>query len=278
MKQIPVFVILFALVFPPITQAAPRLATPSPSVTQDIVSAGRLRLQSQRLAKLWLQVGLGVNAAVANQQLTRGLAQFDQGLADLERYAGKEGTEKSMSRVGALWIEYRAALALPYNKNNLNRVSYLSDDLMLTTGKLTMKIEEASDGGGGRLLDLSLRQNMLAQRLARLYLMAQAGDNSQGRLVDIEQARREFAGALEELSSARENTPASREALELARMQWLFFDRAVGEMSKGGQSRPAHVATTSERILEALDAVSIEYAQEKAVAVRQAPVRRSAAG
>ena len=146
---------------------------------------------------------------------------------------------------------------------------------MLVTGKLTMKIEEESDGGAGRLLDLSLRQNMLAQRLARLYLMAQAGDQSAGRLVDIAQTRREFTTALDELSRAKENTPASREALELARMQWLFFDQAIGDMSKGEQSKPTHVATTSERIFEALDAVSGEYAQDK-TAARQLPVRRSA--
>jgi hypothetical protein len=275
MKQIHVFAVFIALLISPLTYSAPRAVSTLPGVTQDIVSAGRLRLQSQRLAKLWMQVGLGINPSMSGLQLSKGLALFDQGLIDLEHHAAKESTQKSMSRVKTLWAEYRAALALPYNTNNLKLISYLSEDLMLVTGKLTMKIEEESDGGAGRLLDLSLRQNMLAQRLARLYLMAQAGDQSAGRLVDIAQTRREFTTALDELSRAKENTPASREALELARMQWLFFDQAIGDMSKGEQSKPTHVATTSERIFEALDAVSSEYAQDK-TAARQLPVRRSA--
>jgi hypothetical protein len=119
---------------------------------------------------------------------------------------------------------------------------------------------------------------MLAQRLARLTLMAQTGDRSRGRLVDIEQTRKEFATALAELSGARENTPASRDALELARMQWMFFDLAISEMGKGGNSRPQHVASTSERIMEALDAVSQQYAQDYAstrLAVAPGSTRRN---
>lgn len=262
MKPVLVLTLLATLLFTSIAQAAPRVETPAPSITQDIASAGRLRLQSQRLAKLWLQAGLGINAGAATGQLARGAAQFDTGLAELAYYAKRPATQNSLQRVSDLWVEYRIALSLPYNAANLNLVNYLAEDLMLATGKLTMKIEAEADTGAGRLLDLSLRQNMLAQRLARLYLLSLAGDRSSGRLVDMDQTRKEFTTALNELSSARENTPASRDALELARMQWIFFEQAISEMNKGGISRPQNVATTSERIMEALDAVSRQYAQD----------------
>ena len=120
MKQIQIFVVLIALVISSVAYSAPRPVGALPSVTQDIVSAGRLRFQSQRLAKLWMQIGLGIYSGISSMQLSKGLTQFDQGLADLERYAAKDSTQKSMSRVSSLWTEYRAALALPYNMNNLN--------------------------------------------------------------------------------------------------------------------------------------------------------------
>lgn len=260
---------LISLLATSFSQAAPRIdAAPAsaPAITQDIASAGRLRLQSQRLAKLWLQAGLGIQPGSANGKLAQGAGEFERSLAELSRYGTKESTQKTFQRINELWVEFRIALSLHYSEGNLQVVNYLADDLMLATGRLTMKIEAEAETGAGRLLDLSMRQNMLAQRLARLTLMAQAGDRSRGRLVDIEQTRKEFATALTELSGARENTPASREALELARMQWMFFDRAISEMSKGGDSRPQHVASTSERILEALDAVSQQYAQDYASA------------
>lgn len=245
----------------PNVEAAPLAENPAAGVERDIVHAGSLRLQSQRLAKLWLQAGLGIQAGAATGQLARGAVQFDRALAGLEYYHRNADTRRAFERISELWTEYRIALSLPYSENNLKVVNYLADDLMLATGRLTMKIEAEADGATGRLLDLSMRQNMLAQRLARLYLMAQAGDRSAGRLVDIEQARKEFSTALSELINARENTLASREALELASVQWMFFDGAISEMKKGKESRPQHVATASERIMETLDAVSQQYAK-----------------
>lgn len=259
--------LLLALGALPVANAAPpatNTESVSTSVAADIAVAGQLRTQSQRLAKLWLQAGLGINSGATASQLARGVGQVDAGLATLMRSTRDPKTQRSLQRAGELWADYKQALASPYSGGNMQRVNYLADDLMLTTGKLTMQIEAEASSSTGRLLDLSLRQNMLAQRLARLYLMAQAGDRSRSRLVDIEQTRKEFSTALLELAAAPENTPASREALELARMQWLFFDNALGEMNRGGESRPQHVATTSERILEVLDAVSHQYAQDYA--------------
>lgn len=234
----------------------------APSIAQDIVSAGRLRLQSQRLAKLWLQIGLRLNADAARQQLAKGSAQFDASLAELERYARHPKTRHALGRAGDLWSELKVVLLLPYGPETLPRVNFLADDLMLATGNLALRIEQEAESPVGRLLDLSLRQNMLAQRLAKLYLLAQAGDTSRGRRVDMEQARKEFTAALGELSAARENSPASREALELAKLQWIFFDAALGELERGETGRPQNVATTSERIMDALDAVSAQYARD----------------
>lgn len=262
MKKIAALALVAALLGATPATANPRLDTPLPSIEQDIVGSGRVRLQSQRLAKLWLQAGLGIQAGAASAQLARGMTQVDGALAALVHLHRNENSRRAYERVIELWSEYRIALAMPYSEANLKTVNYLADDLMLAAGRLSARIESESEGGGGRLLDLSMRQNMLAQRLARLYLMAQAGDRSSGRIVDIEQARKEFATALRELSEARENTPASREALELASMQWLFFDRAIGEMKKGNDSKPQHVATSSERIMEVLDAVSQQYAAD----------------
>lgn len=249
----------------------------APNIAQDISSAGRLRLQSQRLAKLYLQIGLGLNADAARRQLGRGSAQFDADLTELSRYARNTKTQRTLARTSELWAELKALLAISYGIENMQRVNYLSDDLMIAAGKLVMQIEDDADTPVGRLLDLSSRQSMLAQRLARLYLMAKAGDKSRGRLVDMEQARKEFATALNELCSASENSPASRDALELAKTQWLFFENAIRELSRGETGNPQHVATTSERIMEVLDAVSAQYARDYSTASSANPSRLAGA-
>jgi hypothetical protein len=143
------------------------------------------------------------------------------------------------------------------------RVNQLADELMLHAGKLSMQIEAEGETPVGRLLDLSSRLNMLSQRLARLYLLAQSGNRSQGVVIDIEQARKEFAAGLNELDTARENSPASRDAIGLAKNQWIFFDSAIGRLSvadRGDGVAVQNVVTSSERIAQVLDLAGAQYA------------------
>lgn len=251
-----ILALVLSLFLAPAAQAA---------VTDDLLAVGQLRLQSQRLAKLYLQSGLEIQSEKARGQLQKALRQMDGVFTQLAPYARQARTGASLARTRVLWNEMQQALAAPYSLAAWQRVVGAGDELMLASGRLSLLIEEQGDGAMGRLLDLSLRQNMLAQRLARLYLMGLAGDQSQGRQVDAEQARREFNTALAELAGARENTVAAREALELARMQWLFFDQALVGGGRGAGSDPhslaRNVATTSERIAEVLEAVSHQYAR-----------------
>lgn len=131
-----------------------------------------------------------------------------------------------------------------------------------------MQIEAEAETPVGRLLDLSSRQNMLAQRLARLYMQVQAGDQSQGLLVDLEQTRKEFASGLSAIESAAESSPASRDALVLAKNQWVFLDAAVSQLRvRSADGRAARdVASSSERIQEMLAAVTAQYLLDYPVA------------
>lgn len=75
----------------------------------------------------------------------------------------------------------------------------------------------------------------------------------------LEQARNEFKGALQELFASPQNTPAIRKELELARMQWVFFENALAQESVQHPAFAVNVATSSERILEVMDRVTGMY-------------------
>lgn len=222
-------------------------------------------MQSQRLAKLYQQAGMGLNSPQALQQIDASMREVDAEFGRLGRYAGKPNVQRVLARSEALWQEMRTALRHAPSPASAERVNQLADELMLHTGKLSMLIEAEGETPVGRLLDLSSRLNMLSQRLARLYLLAQSGNRTQGVIVDIEQARKEFATGLEELATARENSPASRDAIGLARNQWIFFDSAInrlGVVGRGDGMAVQNVATSSERIAQVLDLASSQYARD----------------
>lgn len=274
MRRFPVAA-LFAATFTFISAPlAPALAAPAAdpgSVAQDIASAGRLRMQSQRLAKLHQQAALGMNAPQAQRQIAAASHEVDGEFARLARYARQASTQHQLARSEALWRELRAALQAAPSRGGSERINQPADELMLHAGKLAMQIEVTGETPVGRLLDLSSRLNMLSQRLARLYLLAHGGDRSQGVLTDLQQARREFASGLQELDTARENSPASREAIALAKNQWIFFELAIGdlEQARRGDGRAAqNVATSSERIAQVLDEASAQYVRDYAPGLR----------
>jgi len=247
--------------------------TDAAALAQDIASAGRLRVQSQRLAKLYQQAGLGINGEAALQQIAQGSADMDEAFTNLARYGRKSGSQRVYGRCDSLWRELRALLRIRPARASMERVNQLGDELMIASGKLALAIEADAETPVGRLLDLSSRLNMLAQRLARLYLQAQAGDATQGVRVDIEQARREFSAGLGELDSARDNTPSSRAALSLARNQWVFFDIAISQLNattRDDGKAVRNVTTSSERIGQMLDDASAQYVRDYTEVVRQA--------
>jgi hypothetical protein len=240
-------------------------------VASDIVSAGRLRMQSQRLAKLYQQAGMGLNVAQARQQIDGATSEVDAELGRLGGSAKKSNVRRELTRCDALWQEMRAALKQTPGPASAERVNQLADELMIHAGKLSMLIEAEGETPVGRLIDLSSRLNMLSQRLARLYLLAQGGSRAQGVLVDIEQARREFSTGLKELDTAQENSPASRDAVGLAKNQWIFFESAInrlGVADRGNDKAVQNVATSSERIAQVLDLASAQYARDYADATR----------
>jgi AraC-like DNA-binding protein len=236
-------------------------------VAQDIASAGRVRMQSQRLAKLYVQAGMGLKAAQARPQIDATIGDVDAEFGRLSRYARKPTVQRTYARTEALWQEMRVALKKAPDAASAERVNQIADELMVHAGKLAMQIEGEGETPVGRLLDLSSRLNMLSQRLARLYLQAYGGNRTQGVLVDIEQARKEFASGLQELDAARENSLASREAIGLARNQWIFFDGAISDLGKVDRREDKsaqNVATSSERIAQVLDQTSLQYARDYA--------------
>lgn len=261
---------LLAVVLPSWGQSV-GLKTGDAVIAHDIASAGFFRMQAQRLAKLYLQGRPGLNISAMTDPIEPAVMQADVALKRLERYGKRPVSQHIHGRCESVWQEMRVAVQKPYSPTAVERINQLAEELTIHAGKLVMQIELEAETPVGRLLDLSSRLNMLAQRLARIYLLVHGGDRSQGLLVDLAQTRQEFATGMRELEMAPENSVASREALNLAKVQWVFFDNAVQESGfrRAENKLALHVASSSERIMESLEVVSAQYVRDLSGSSRQ---------
>ena len=98
-------------------------------IAQDIASAGRLRTQSQRLAKLYLQAAMGLQAGPARQQIDSGMADVDAEFNRLSRYGRKANMQRAYTRSETLWQEMRGLLKKSPDTATRERMNLVADEL-----------------------------------------------------------------------------------------------------------------------------------------------------
>ena len=233
-------------------------------INDAINKAGRQRMLSQRMAKSYFAIGQSVEPALAERTLAASMALFDRQLVELKVYSPQPAIRTTYVQLETAWSDYKAALvgAKP-GKANADEVIAQAGKVLALAHLGTGQLEKVSNRPVGKLVNVSGRQRMLSQRMAAFYLSASWGVQAALSNAEIAKAREEFIGAHALLKAAPEATSAIKAELELAEMQWSFFDSALRTL-KPGNADPRHmtnVFTTSERILQVMDGVTGMYSK-----------------
>lgn len=257
--------------------AAPGWAKPIADINEAINKAGRLRMLSQRIAKAYCQIGQGILADAARKILANSLSLYDEQLDSLRAYAPTPDIRATYDELATAWRGYREVAAAPPTLAGAKQVAVLNESVLRLAHLGTTQLELHSGSNLGRLINISGRQRMLSQRLAKFYMLRHWGISSSEMDSEARVARGEFISALDALGKAKENTSAIAGDLELAKVQWLFFDQALQSQRGGGKddAEAQNVATTSERILEVMDRITGMYARLSVAAAPAQPATRA---
>lgn len=225
-------------------------------INSAINKAGRQRMLSQRMAKAYFQIGQQVDVDHSKKALDASVVLFDRQLLELKNYAPTPEIRETYQKLEALWLVYKDALlgAAPAPENG-RKVLELSETILAQAHQGTVQLEKYSGSNAGHLVNISGRQRMLSQRMAKYYQAMAWNIGNEKTAAELAKARKEFATAQQELTAAPINTPKIQESMELVKMQWFFVENALNQKA-GPDKRPQlAVATSSERILEEMDAV-----------------------
>ncbi|MDO8652383.1 MAG: type IV pili methyl-accepting chemotaxis transducer N-terminal domain-containing protein [Undibacterium sp.] len=229
-----------------------------------INKSGRQRMLSQRLAKSYLQIGLDIDTEHSKKNLDLSLALFDRQLVELRAFAPTPNIKSALDEMEKAWLSYKDLLVgKTPNKIDGKTVITLSEDILRMAERVTSQLEKYAGSSNGQLVNLSGRQRMLSQRMAKYYQAAQWNIASSDDSGKLDTMRKEFVAGLAALNNAPGNTTKIKEELAMAQQQWLFFDAALKqtEDAKGRRVAATNVATTSERLLEIMDKVTGLYQQ-----------------
>lgn len=252
-------ILLAAVVVPTHPVHAAAIANANESINK----AGRLRMLSQRMAKAYCQIGLDILSDNSRQILDLSVKLYQEHLNELKAFAPSVDIKATYTELEAIWQRYRQLLIGVPTVNNARLIAQINEDALRVAHLGTTQLELASSASVGRLINISGRQRMLSQRLAKFYMFRQWGISTPGMDTEMQLAKREYVSAMDALDRAPENTDKIRSELSLARTQWMFFEHSLQQQNIGDKN-PHHatsVASTSERILEMMDRVTDLYAQ-----------------
>lgn len=220
--------------------------------TPALLSAGVLRIESERSYKLGLQVALRILDGYSQPDRDRSLVSINRSRLDL---ASRKGKTDRINRA----LD-RATLALNDQLSRIHTVSAstagtmydINEDVLNKLNALSFAFEAETDDTDSRIVGLALRQASLAQRMAKITLLRSLDAKlatKQGLEVDMTQSRIEFVNGLELLNDEANTNRMLADRINLAKQQWLFYDAAL--MSAGtNRVAIADISTTSDRIAE----------------------------
>lgn len=225
-------------------------------INSAINKAGRQRMLSQRMAKAYFQIGQQIDVDRSRKILDGSIAVFDRQLVELKNYAPTPEIKETYLKLEKSWLAYKDVLvgATPSPENG-RRVLAISEEVLELAHQATVQLEKKSGSNAGRLVNVSGRQRMLSQRMAKYYQAASWGIADSGAGANLGKARKDFTEALQELAGAPANTGLINDSLGLVKQQWIFFAGALDQKTGGDKRAQLAVATTSERILEEMEGV-----------------------
>ena len=144
-------------------------------------------------------------------------------------------------------------------KKGVQELVKRDEALLKAAHEAVLTLQKSANSKLGRIVNISGRQRMLSQRIAKFYMLLAWRVNSDTSLKLMNIASDEFSTALNELKISDINNKQINLALDDVSVQWDLFERSF--RLRKGKYVPLLIALSSEKMLIKMNEVTGLYAQ-----------------
>ena len=224
--------------------------------------AGRQRMLSQRITQSYILHGIQPDIEKHQQVFERSMAEFERNLNQLAAFEGGAPVRNSLRPVQQEWQAFAEIARQPVSKFTATKLFERSNTLLPAAHTYVMRLQALANHNSAELVNISGRQRMLSQRIAKNYVGQFWGvaGNEGTKLLYEDLA--EFEQMLTYLMSSPLNTPDISRNLQKTQGYLSYANRGFDGEMQMSEARQIHVITgTTDIMLRNMNVVTGQYAE-----------------
>jgi len=229
------------------------------NLNEAINKAGKQRMLTQKMMKNYSMIGMNMKFNNPSKQLADSIKLFDTTLSELEKFIKDKKTLKDISKVKSFWGKIKPSISSAPDKTKALELAKSMDKLLELSHNLTVSITKTSKDVSGKIINISGKQRMLAQRLGNLYMLkvwSLGIDNAK-----LQTSIKEFSSAQKKLEDFPKNTDEIKSALADVKKDFAFFE--ILGASKSKKYIPSLISRSSDKITKKMNVVTKLYVEIK---------------
>lgn len=237
------------------------MAQAAMTMGEAIDRAGQQRMLSQRIAQNYLLAAIQPDNAKGLDRMQRAIAAFDDNLSRLQGFDRAEAIRPELIQVKTLWLPYKNLAQSDINADNATKLLIKSDEILAATHLYVSKLEALSDGKTGELVNVSGRQRMLSQRIAKNYFAWYFKVGGEERIKALYEDLAEYENVIGYLKQSPLNTVEINAKLNKVEGQFNYASKGFDGLMQITGDRLIYVITgTTDAMLKNMDDVTKLYA------------------